>query len=150
MAEISKFETYITEPYFRIGRIYCVLTGTKFNDSTVDAEWFYFLKDKGRRMECRRWSFSGAGNIEEVWNNYMIENLIHTMYEEEIDPIFEKQNDFSLYPKVELKKLEKEALIYLSAENMDFIEYIKKYTHCRELKKLVDFLPIIKVTKLDI
>jgi len=149
MAEISKFETYITEPYFRVGRIYCILTGTKLDDSTVDTEWFYYLKDKSKKAKYSRWSFTGAGDIDEVWNNYTMDNLIHTIFEEEITPIFEKLNDYSLYPKVELKKLEKEALIYMSTENMEFIEYLKKYTHCSELKKLVDVLPIIKITKLD-
>ena len=150
MTELSKFEIYITEPYFRIGRIYCVLTGTKFDDLTVEAEWFYYLKDKDKKMKYGRLSFTGAENIEEVWNNHIIEQLIHVITEDEIKPIFEKRNDYSMYKKVELKKLEKEELIYLSTENIEFIEYLKKHTNCCELKKLVDVLPIIRITKPDI
>jgi predicted butyrate kinase (DUF1464 family) len=148
MADISQFKVFKSEPYFRIGRIYCVITGTKHeNSSGVDAEWHYYLKDKDEKISCAKIFYEGADTIEHVWNYYLIDNLKDTIDHEELLPIFEKTNDFSLYKSVELEELEKESLIYLSAENMEFINHLQKQTKCRELKKLVDHLPIIKIQK---
>ena len=150
MADISKFKVYKTEPYFRIGRIYCVITGTKYENSTdINAEWHYFLKDKDKKISWSKFSYNGVDTIEQVWNYFLIDNLKNVIDRKELIPAFEKIGDFSLYRKIELEEMEEESLIYLSAENIEFINHLQKYTKCYELKKLVDNLPIIKIHNID-
>ncbi|MDR1315308.1 MAG: hypothetical protein LBK13_00420 [Spirochaetales bacterium] len=43
-----------------------------------------------------------------------------------------------------------EDIIYLSIENIDFINYLKEHTKCTELRKFIEVLPIIKLEKGEI
>ena len=90
MADISKFKVYITEPYFRIGRIYCILTGMKYeNSSYIDTEWHYYLKDKNKKIASLRYSVDGMEDIEQVWKYFTLESLKDTIYFKEIVPILD-------------------------------------------------------------
>jgi hypothetical protein len=150
MANNSEFKLFNAGPYYNLGLIYAVVTGEK-NEKTnhIETEWFYYVthchKNVGRKI-----SLDSSDTIEQFWENYTIEDLRNSIYCDEIVPVLKEIKDFLFYPKVELQEMKNEKISYLSIENMEFINYLKEYSKCTDLKKIVDVLPIIKIEKKEI
>jgi len=73
MANISQFKVYGTEPHYRVGYIYSVLTGTKNEETSfIETEWFYYIKKLNKMDQCILPS-TNLETIEQVWK-------VHTEY----------------------------------------------------------------------
>jgi hypothetical protein len=147
MENNSEFKLLKAGPYYRCGTIYAVVTGSKARNSNhIETEWFYYVtysqKNAGFKISSDYFE-----KIEQFWDYYTLESLKEAIYFDEIVPVLEEIKDFSFYTKVELQEIKSENIIYLSVENMDFINYLKKHTNCPELRKFIEILPIIKLEK---
>jgi hypothetical protein len=147
MNEFSQFKLYKTGPFYKLGTIYAIVTGSKSENSNhIETEWFYYVtfshKNAGFKI-----SSSYFENIEHFWDSYVLESLQEAIYFDELVPVLDEIKDFSFYTKVELQEIKNENLIYLSIENMDFVNYLKKHTICSELRKIIDILPMIEFEK---
>ena len=150
MENFSKFKLFKSGPYYRLGTIYAIVTGSKTeNSNDIETEWYYFTTHS-RKIGALKISSQYFKTIDNFWDNYTVESLKEAIYFDQIVPVLEEIKDFSFYTKVELQEIKNENIIYLSIENMDFIDYLKKYTSCTELKNLVDVLPIIKLEKREV
>lgn len=150
MENFSKFKLFKSGPYYKLGTIYAIVTGSKSeNSSDIETEWFYFTT-YSRKIGAFKFSSQYFDSIDNFWDNYTIESLKEAIYYEQIAPVLEEIKDFSFYTRVDLLEIKKDNIIYLSIENMDFIDYLKKYSSCSQLKDIVDVLPIIKLDKVKL
>jgi hypothetical protein len=147
MEKFSNFKLFKTEPYYRLGTIYAIVTGSKSGTSDhIETEWFYYVTHNHKNAGFKIAS-DYFDTVEQFWDYYVLENLKEAIYFDELVPVLEGIKDFSFYTRVELQEIKNENIIYLSVENMDFINYLKNHTNCLELRKIIEVLPIIKLEK---
>jgi hypothetical protein len=147
MKDFSQFRLFKTGSYYKLGTIFAVITGSKPDTSNhIETEWFYYVPHSHKNAGFKITS-DYFETIEHFWEYYVLENLREAIYFDELVPVLEEIKDFSFYTKVELQEIKNENLIYLSVENMDFINYLKKHTNCPKLREIVEVLPIVKLKK---
>ncbi|MDR1315309.1 MAG: hypothetical protein LBK13_00425 [Spirochaetales bacterium] len=95
----SQFKLFKTGPYYKLGTIYAIVTGSKSEISNhIETEWFYYAtyshKNSGLKV-----SSDFFETIEQFWDYYVIENLKEAIYFDELVPVLEKIRDSSFYNK---------------------------------------------------
>ena len=142
MENCSKFKIFRIGPYPVFGSIYVIATGSKSdNSNSIDAELFFHVTYNHKNAHEKYTSDDAYDQIETFWE-LIIELLRYTIYNNEYIPVvFEKSNFEVLnyqtvrYNKFVLQEIEKEEIINL---NKEFLDYLKENTNCPALMEYLE------------